>query len=171
MDVSTKKRGRPRGPKAQKQGQELLFSLCQTKKWTQTLKSQFRNLVEDESILINGVNEEGLSPLLLLCWNQHSEILFELVKIILERPDVDINITDNGEWNALGMACRHCQSRHLIHLVRLLLERGIEVNSKNSDGDNALIVLCANYKHVGLPEMARHWHCSVNSICTKTFLL
>ena len=151
--VETNKKRNSR--KVVKQGQDLLFSLCQSKKWTLGMKADFRQLVQDETIPINGVNEEGLAPLLLLCWNQHSEILLELVKIVLERPDVDINVQDNGEWNALGMACRHCQSKNLVGLVRLLLERGISVNSKNQDGDSALIVLCANYKHIGLLQIAR----------------
>jgi ankyrin repeat protein len=157
LDISSNEATKRRNSrKVVKQGQDLLFSLCQSKtKWTLGMKADFRRLVQDETIPINGVNEEGLAPLLLLCWNQHSEILLELVKIVLERPDVDINVSDNGEWNALGMACRHCQSKTLINLVRLLLERGISVNSKNRDGDSALIVLCANYKHIGLLEIAR----------------
>lgn len=64
------------------------------------------------------------------------------------------------------MACRHCQSKNLLGVVCLLLERGIHVNNLNNEGDNALIVLTANYKHPNLIDIIRlliHYYIDVNA--------
>ena len=126
--------------------QDQLFAMCKTQtKWTEKKLAEFRHLVMDKSVQINAVNKDGLTALLLVCWKQSSGFLLQLVTILLERPDLDVNVMDEGEWNALGMVCRHCQNKNLLSVIRLLLDRRIQVNSTNKDGDNALIVLCANY--------------------------
>lgn len=127
--------------------QDQLFAMCKSQtNWNVSYKlAEFRHLVMDKSVQINAVNKDGLTPLLLICWKQSSGHLLELVTILLERPDLDVNATDGGEWNALGMACRHFQNKNLLGVVRLLLERGIQVDNTNSENNTALMALCANY--------------------------
>ena len=104
---------------------------------------------EESSVQINPkitVNSEGLSALLLVCWNQPSRHLLQLVTILVVHRVLDIYAMDGGQWNALGMACRHCQSTaDLLSVVRQFLERGIQVDNANGDGNSALMALCANY--------------------------
>lgn len=132
--------------KSAKSAQEQLFAMCKSQtKWTNKKFAEFRQLVLDESVQINAVTNDGLTPLLLVCWKQSSGHFLQLVTILLERPDLDINATDGGEWNALGMACRHSRDKNLLSVIRLFLDRHIQVNNTNGAGDNALIALCANY--------------------------
>ena len=129
-----------------KSAQDQLFAMCKTQTgWTNKKLAEFRHLVMDKSVHINAVNKDGLTALLLVCWKQSSGDLQQLVTILLEHPDLDVNVTDGGQWNALGMACRHCQNKNLLDVVRLLLERGIQVNNTNGEGNSALMALCANY--------------------------
>jgi hypothetical protein len=51
--------------------------------------------------------------------------------------------------------CKNYQNENLIDIIRLLIEKGIDVNCENRDGDNALHFLCANYKNENLIDIIR----------------
>ena len=105
------------------------------------------------SIPINITNKEGHTALLLLCSKQGREI-FTLLSILLERNDVDLGALDKRQNNALGLLCGNNRSINLSKAVKLLLDRCINVHQTNQEGDNALMVLCANYKHPAEMEEA-----------------
>jgi len=137
--------------------EEELMNLCNC---TQPLDDEqfarFCQLVADKTLDINYYDSSKLTPLLRLCLMQESDQLYDCVKELLKRPDLDVNKRDSGTcWNALAMACRHHQSNNLLKIVLLLLEKDIDVHVTDEFGDNAIMVLCANYKHDDLIHIVR----------------
>jgi ankyrin repeat protein len=60
----------------------------------------------------------------------------DIVKLLLERKDIDINIKDNDGWTTLIFASEYGE----IDVIKLLLEReDIDINIKNNNGWTALI--------------------------------
>lgn len=55
-----------------------------------------------ENVNVNALNWEGLAPLLIVFWKQSTEIL-QLVSILLERPDLQFDVTDGVERSSNGM--------------------------------------------------------------------
>ncbi len=83
----------------------------------------------------------------------------DIVKLLLDHPDIDINIRDSLGWSAL---MRAAQERNT-EIVELLLEKpNIDVNTKNHDGSTALTIAALNgYKEI-VKMLLRHPNINVN---------
>lgn len=53
--------------------------------------------------------------------------------------------TSKDGWNATLLLCQHYSGRDLIDLIRLLIERGVDVNYRDDNGWNALLFLCQSW--------------------------
>ena len=139
------------------QKEEELMNLCYYSKRLDEKKfARFCELVRDQSVNINYVDLNHQTPLLLICYKQKTDQLQDCVKVLLERPDLDVHVRDTGIcWNAFGMACRHHPSSSLLRVLRLLLEKEIDVTVTAENGDNALMVLCANYNNDDLIDIVQ----------------
>ena len=116
----------------------------------------------DINICIRGWN--GWNPMHILCMYYGYSNLMDLIRLLTERG-VDINAktpqsnpTDycakhlegflqspNGS-SPLILLCRYYKGEDLIDLIRFLIEKGADINSKSSLGFNALHTLCSFYK-------------------------
>ena len=122
-----------------------------------------RELFLDESLNINfRVLFTRCTPLLLLCrYNKSSTQLLSLLQLLLERPDLDITVTNRDGHNAITLVCQYYPHDNLLDCVRLLIRRGGDVrqylNAKKGavKTKNALYLLCDNYKGEHLIDVAR----------------
>lgn len=68
---------------------------------------------------------------------------------------IDVNATYNGN-NALQILLRFSNVKHELEVIRMLIERGIDINKKNHNGDNALnCLLTHRYDGHNTVEIAR----------------
>lgn len=103
--------------------------------------SRFQQLMVDKNININC--RKGISgiPILLLCRHNRSESLYPCLKSILERDDVDLDVTFESN-NTIMLLCRYYPlSNRLLDCIRLLKKRGIDINLKDRYGKTALVIL------------------------------
>lgn len=70
--------------------------------------------------------------------------------------NVDVKLP-NSEWTLLHILFRHYPHSNLIELVRLLIQKGVEINTKRSpdDGWTILHILCTSYPHDNLVDLFR----------------
>ena len=103
----------------------------------------------DEGADIDGVRESGLYPPLILaarCGNQRPEVF----TLLVERganPNVVSKEGSYDGWTPLFFACSQCN----LDLVRLLLDRGADVNASDARGYNALMQFCRINNHWAPP--------------------
>ncbi len=105
--------------------------------------NQFERLtqiLEEDSIgLVNIVDENGHSPLLLLCQNNQSASLFLLIKMLLTKTKrnsqkkpfltkIDVNYIDRKGFNALHYVCMNYHEDNLFEIINHLTRHGIDVN-------------------------------------------
>nr|CAH0103688.1 unnamed protein product [Daphnia galeata] len=64
-------------------------------------------------------------------------------------------LKNNDGWNAILTVCRYYDKENLIDIVKLLIEKNIDVNCINNDGFNALNLVCQNYKKENLIDIVR----------------
>ena len=96
----------------------------------------------DESFDFNQRDENGCTPLMLLCQRTQMYDLYRYVETLLSRGNIEVNAKDNSGNNALILLCEHCSNDNLIDIIRLLLEHGMYVNEKTAtNGYYALILL------------------------------
>ena len=130
--------------------------LCECREFTDDQMILFRQFALDEEVNVNHFDSEGLTPLLNLTWNHRSIRLYECIKILLSRPDLDINVKEMDERaNALAMVCRYYSGHKLYDIVELLLDHKIQLDSKNKNDENALMGLCINYKKENIADIVR----------------
>ena len=109
-----------------------------------------------QSVDINFVNKEGLTPLLCLIKGGHSRNdLMDAIRFLLNQEGIDVNCKDQEGWNALYYLCRLYQQNNLVDIIRLLIQHGIDVTWKNQLGQNALLILCLRYPHENLIDIVR----------------
>ena len=93
----------------------------------------------------------------------------EIVKLLLEQPNIDINIKKEKDYNAhtpLHIACYH----QYIEVVKLLLEQPfIDVNSQDNNGHTPLDLICKNNNIEIIKLLLKHPKIQVNSSKNKRF--
>ena len=97
------------------------------------------NVEQVDSALIDGANinaknSDGMTPLMLACFNGN----YELAKFLLSKG-AKVDLKDNDGWNALMWASR----LNDVRLVTLLVSHGADVNYHDGDGWNALFHACS----------------------------
>jgi len=106
--------------------------------------TRFMELVADRELNINCAKSSS-TPILLLCRNNKSESLYPCLKSLLAREDVDLKLLYHGNDNVLMLLSRYYSlANPLIDCIRLLTNRGFDVNQKNKDSKTALSLLSQN---------------------------
>ncbi|MDR1483259.1 MAG: ankyrin repeat domain-containing protein [Planctomycetaceae bacterium] len=100
------------------------------------------NIIErliDKKANINAKNNDGQTPLLeLLKSSKPQHIKFNLFKLLVDK-NAEVNITDKNLSTPLHIVLAS-QTPLDIDVVQLLLEKGVNVNARNNDGQTALAV-------------------------------
>ncbi len=100
-------------------------------------------LLIDHGADVNVTSKDGYTPLFILCSESctlNSEQSVRVAKMLIEkRAAINFNRVDNGfnEGTPLGEAIKNAK----VDLVKFLVERGANVNSKGNNDDNPLIIL------------------------------
>jgi len=108
------------------------------------LNDAVRFLITDQKLNLNHQNEDGENALHALCSNAlQNEDLASVACFLI---DNGINVqakVKNGKDSALHILCsnEHCS----VDLLQVLIEKGVDLNATNIEGDNALHLLCRHY--------------------------
>lgn len=86
-------------------------------------------LMKNNPDIINTINEEGYSPLILACYKGNLEVAEFLIK----------NVKDINYTSAMGTALMAATVKKQTRLVQLLLENKANPNSTDANGTTALI--------------------------------
>jgi len=117
--------------------------------------NRFNELAMDGAVYCNCTNDEGYSPLMLLCRNNtQSDNLHRSIEVLLKRPDVDVNQADKYGDNCLMKLCWNSSSQRIAEIAELLIANGADVNQKDQYGDNALMLLCWNSTNDRMVQVA-----------------
>jgi ankyrin repeat protein len=111
------------------------------------------NLKKIENVIREGVNENGLTPLLRLVQKEEGDLL-QVIPLLLKRG-IDVNHKDEDGWNVLFFLRHHYQEDNMIEIIKLLIEHGIDVNCKDNNGKNVLHLLCKYYQKENLVGIIR----------------
>ena len=100
--------------------------------------------------------DDGCNALPLLCRNYRGRDLKDIVQLFINKG-IDVDSTDvRSKRNALHYLCRRKAAEDdSIDIVRLLIEKGIDVNQLDSDGSNALHLICRSNHGPGLIDIIR----------------
>jgi len=111
-------------------------------------------LIKDSNYL-NSLNKDGITPLILAI--QYSKI--EIVKMLLDNPNIDINIQDKNGHTALI----HAITNNKIEIVKMLLDHpNIDINFQNKNGNTALIHAISNNKIEIVKMLLDHPNIDIN---------
>ena len=115
--------------------------------WDAAALVHFRELVL-ASPNINCIDPvSGCTPLMLLCWKNHSDSLLSCVEtLFLRHNDLDVNFKRENGFNALHYLCRYNRSVQLLDVARFLISHNIDATANNKEGMNALHLLCTFHK-------------------------
>ena len=102
----------------------------------------FSQLVTDKELDVNCKNSHGHTPLQLLFLRNNDSLLRCLTVLLLQRKNIDINIKNKEKWNVLHAVCFSYNGEHLLEIVLLLIQNGIDVNATSFIGLDALLCLC-----------------------------
>ncbi len=98
----------------------------------------------DKVWLIDEKKEDGFTPLLLACLNNH----YEVVKLLIESTKANINNKNLNQQSALHLAI----DRQNYDIAKLLIENKCELNGQNKDGDSPMHCLIRNYNLIHLKK-------------------
>lgn len=126
-------------------GDTTLILLCRNYK-QQNLIDTARLLI-DNGADVNFKGELQMTALQRLYSNYEHGNLCEIVELFINNG---ANLNDNTGNTALILLCRDCNQQNLIDTVRLLIDKGVDVNSKGGSQMTALHWLCSNYQHNNL---------------------
>ena len=161
--------------------EEQLLKLCDDPAPNSNRVNKLRHLI-DQGVNLNCTNHYGDTPLILTCWKNQTDDLYDCLQLMTRLPTVhsstsksaskkrhshkkfplkqktktvDLNYKDSSGFNALLLLCRYNTDPKLINCISLLLDRGINVNTVNNEGWNCLHFLCRYYPHPNLIDIVR----------------
>lgn len=94
-------------------------------------------LLLDNGANTNIKNNQGDTPLTLICQYSNNSIITEIINLLI-KYGTNINITNNNGDNALMLICKYSKN---FDVIKLLLEHHAHINNQNNYGDTALIFL------------------------------
>ena len=131
------------------------MKLCSCENLDQMGIARLSEIVSDVNVNINCINCRGLTPLLLVCFFNRSEHLFDCIQILLQRTEINVNSRNKDDWNALSVVCLfNGNNIKLPDIIHLFLQKEIELNPTNSYGWDALsrAVISLSFYHCNHPE-------------------
>ena len=143
--------------------------LCRLPSLTEDDLEHFNYLVQDLEVDLNCVDSLGFSPLLLLCRNNQSNKLVQLVTAFLLRNSVDLDYQNARGWNALISVCFYYTNPHIYEVVALLLKNDVNTDAVTKKGWSAIFALCRR-THKAEPYFFDVFQLLINKIdvATKT---
>lgn len=104
------------------------------------------NRLIDRGINVNQLDEDGNTPLMLACDSDfYIDIYSNIIRILLNVPNINVNLQDFDGKTALMMACSHDESQNRIEIVQMLLNNpNINVNIQTHIGRTALNYAATN---------------------------
>lgn len=111
-------------------------------------------LLIDKQIDVNRKTINGFTALGLAIKNFGSlDRTNELIKLLLENgSDPNVSCNTNG-WTLINLACRYYQHDGLIDVLRLLIDRGAQLEHRTANGNNALTLLALNYQQNNMADV------------------
>lgn len=106
-------------------------------------------------MLIEGGIDVNATALHLLCWKYRERDLIEFIQMLLQNPEIDLNIPNKGGWSALLSLCKNYHHKNLIDIVKLFIERGVDINSKTRKKWNAINFLCRFYPNDNMFDIVK----------------
>lgn len=111
-------------------------------------------VTEDATGLVNLVDDNGYSPLLLICRNNKSKSLLKCIKAMTKENQIkrdgkavitNVNYQDRKGFNALHYVCMNYKEGDLFEIINLLTDCKIDPNATDREFDrNALQLLFEN---------------------------
>jgi len=97
-----------------------------------------QELIND--IDLNAKIEYGSTALHYLCeYCENRNDLFNILKLFIDSGRVfDLNAIDNKRKTIIHLLCEKYKNPDLVNIIRLLIESGIDINAKDSNGDTAI---------------------------------
>ncbi len=132
----------------------------------EALITSLNQLEMDTTIIydVKSKDSNGRTPLMLLFSKNASTIenqknLLDYAEKFLHLPDVDtelVNTQDDNGNTALTLLCEHYNGDDLIDIIRILIQKGVDVNqATKKNGFNALMLLCMQYHRDNLIDIVR----------------
>ena len=135
-------------------------------------EEQIRKIAEisagDSVGLVNMVDDDGFSPLLLMCRNNRTGNLISCIRALVNpfqmdhgnisrHVNVDVNYQDRNKFNALHYICSHHQGDDFLEILHLLIQCGMDVNRTEKELErNALqLFFRDNKRSVGVVQIVR----------------
>lgn len=148
------------------QNKRELFEICSLPDPNEEQIKKLSKIVqEDTAGLINVVDENGHSPLLLMCRNNRSKSLLHCIQEITSKnrsnrsggtdaviteqniTEINVNYQDRDGFNALHYACMNYKEDELFDVIKLLISCGVDPNKTDREFDqNPLQLLLKHSK-------------------------
>jgi len=98
---------------------------------------------------INERDRLGDTPLMVACYRRY----WNIAKVLLESPNIDINATGNGGMSALNFVCYYGGAAFLLQLLEHLQ---LDINRTFNDGYSALEVAAQRGRHLCMKILLAH---------------
>ena len=119
-----------------------LMDLCSLSELDSTQTKRFRLLVSKKWLNLNCLDAAtDRTPLLLLCYHNQSEQLYNLIQYLLGQKSVNPHAFDGEGQNALLIVCFRHRGESLRDVIDLLLRYDVQVNCTRNGCWNALFAL------------------------------
>ncbi|MDD9899835.1 MAG: ankyrin repeat domain-containing protein [Alphaproteobacteria bacterium] len=109
-------------------------------------------LVNDLGLDVNGTNLHGSTPLMIAAMRKNPQAVEALIDL-----GANVHITNKAGENALLLCLRHASQRHMTspalrHVIRILMDKHIDINLRNNNGESAedFAVSTGNHKLINL---------------------
>ena len=128
------------------QGETVLHCLCANEMDESQIFSQVFQFLVEKGVDLEATTNNGVDTAYsYLCRNKRPT--FDLLALLINHQGIDIQSRDSEGNNGLHQICRLNSKRQWLRenleCIRLLIDAGIDVNSKANNGvDNALHILC-----------------------------
>jgi len=137
------------------QDEKDLLELCGQEGLNEEDMARLTRLLLNNDVSVNCCRKLTCdTPLMLLC-SSKTNSLVSLLKMLLQRQDLDLSLRNRLGQNSLSLLCRNSQNVNMLHCVRLLVDRGTDVTSKDCYGRCCLNLLCRFYKGRDIIEITR----------------
>lgn len=138
---------------------------------------ELNQYIKNYKKIINEVNKEGWTALILACRNVKTKSSIETVKLLIHYG-ADVNITISNEyehldkWTALILSCRNSNKESSDDVVKILLKNNANINAITKDGHTALSYACrcANDSTIKTVELLLHYGAdiTINTVLDTT---
>jgi ankyrin repeat protein len=125
--------------------EKFAFAMTAPDEYNEICATQF-------SIIVHHKQERNLGwdAVLIACQHYQQKKIIDVI-----RPSVEEEIPEG--WNPFPLLalCLYYKKDNLIKIIKLLIDKKIDVNCKTSNGSNALLILCRYYKQKNLIEIVQ----------------